>query len=51
MSELGSGSYSVIYRAFDHENQTEVAIKMEKPERSRSILISEYACLLRLKGR
>lgn len=50
LDELGSGSFSVLYLADDHSRHKKVAIKMEKPEKPRSILLTEYQCLLRLNG-
>jgi predicted Ser/Thr protein kinase len=40
----------VIYAAFDKARDKKVAIKMEKPDKSRSVLVSEYQLLTKLKG-
>ena len=37
--ELGSGSFSTIYEAFDLKKNMKVAIKMEKPDKAKRILI------------
>jgi serine/threonine protein kinase len=42
IEELGSGAFSVLYVARDRESNKEVAIKMEKQDKSRSVLIAEY---------
>ena len=51
IEELGSGAFSVLYVARDRESNKEVAIKMEKQDKSRSVLIAEYQCLHHLKGK
>lgn len=57
--ELGSGSFSnwfsvisigVIYRAYDGLLKKHVALKIEKSDKAKRILKSEYEFLLRLKG-
>ena len=50
LKELGAGSFSVIYAAFDVARDKKIAIKMEKPDKSRSVLVSEYQLLTKLKG-
>lgn len=40
----------MIYAAFDKARDKKVAIKMEKPDKSRSVLVSEYQLLTKLKG-
>jgi serine/threonine protein kinase len=42
IQELGSGSFSVIYQAIDYQRSKEVALKMEKPDKARRILVAEY---------
>jgi serine/threonine protein kinase len=48
--ELGSGSFSTIYEAFDMKKNMKVAIKMEKPDKAKRILIQEYQFLKKLTG-
>ena len=50
VQELGSGSFSVIYQAIDYTRNREVAIKMEKQDKARRILIAEYQYLIKLRG-
>ena len=42
LQELGQGSFSVIYQAIDYARNKEVAIKMEKADKARRILVAEY---------
>jgi predicted Ser/Thr protein kinase len=46
--ELGSGSFSTIYQAFDYKRSKHVAIKMEKPDKAKRILQQEYQFLKKL---
>lgn len=50
IGELGSGSFSVIYEVEDFARGTRAAIKMEKPDKARSILVSEYELMTRVNG-
>ena len=50
LGELGSGSFSVTYHASDLEQGIDVAIKMEKQDKARKILKSEYEFLRKLQG-
>lgn len=47
---LGAGAYSVTYEAIDHELGRHVAIKMERNDKPRSILVNEFDFLKRIKG-
>lgn len=50
IGELGSGSFSVIYEVDDYARGTRAAIKMEKPDKARAILVSEYELMCRVNG-
>lgn len=41
----------VIYHAIDHKHNCEVALKMEKADKAKKILIGEYDFLKKLKGK
>lgn len=43
---LGRGSFSTIYSAIDLSNNQKVALKVEKPDKSKRILIFEYETLI-----
>ena len=40
----------MIYQAIDYARNREVAIKMEKADKARRILVAEYQYLIKLKG-
>lgn len=40
----------MLYLANDFSRDQKVAIKMEKPDKSRSILVAEYQFLVKLRG-
>jgi len=48
MRQLGQGSFSTIYSAVDLNNNNKVALKVEKPDKSKRILIFEYDTLQQL---
>lgn len=48
--KLGQGTFSFIYQAFDNFLQKDVALKVEKKDKNKSILIFEYNVLQSLKG-
>lgn len=50
VQELGQGSFSIIYQAIDYARNKEVAIKMEKADKARRILVAEYQYLIKLRG-
>ena len=50
ISELGAGSFSVTYQATDRLRNVEVAIKVEKQDKARKILRSEYEFLCKMTG-
>ena len=47
---LGQGSFSTIYSAIDLKTQQKVALKVEKADKSKRILIFEYDTLQQLQG-
>jgi predicted Ser/Thr protein kinase len=47
---LGQGSFSIIYSALDLKNNQKVVLKVEKPDKSKRILIFEYDTLQQLQG-
>ena len=48
--KLGQGTFSFIYQAFDSTLNKDVALKVEKKDKNKSILLFEYNVLLALKG-
>jgi serine/threonine protein kinase len=50
VKKLGQGTFSFIYEAFDKKLQKNVALKIEKKDKNKSILIFEYNVLNVLKG-
>lgn len=48
--KLGQGTFSFIYQAFDHNSRKDVALKVEKKDKNKSILIFEFNVLINLKG-
>jgi serine/threonine protein kinase len=45
---LGKGSFSTIYSALDFKSNSKVALKVEKSDKSKRILIFEYEALMQL---
>ncbi|CDW80327.1 serine threonine protein kinase [Stylonychia lemnae] len=50
ISELGQGSFSRIFKAYDRDMNLEVALKMEKEDKAKRILQTEYQYLKKLQG-
>jgi serine/threonine protein kinase len=48
--QLGEGSFSKIYQAYDKLLKKEVALKVEKEDKHKNILKLEYEILLNLQG-
>jgi serine/threonine protein kinase len=48
--KLGQGTFSFIYEAFDTIMQRNVALKIEKKDKNKNILMFEYNVLNCLKG-
>ncbi len=48
--QLGQGSFSTIYSAYDHVRKEWVALKVEKADKSKKILMFEYQVLKNLQG-
>ena len=48
--KLGQGTFSFIYQAYDNTLEKDVALKVEKKDKNKSILIFEYNVLINLKG-
>lgn len=48
--KLGQGTFSLIYEAFDKVLNQDVAIKVEKKDKNKNILIFEFQVLNNLKG-
>lgn len=51
IKEIGSGSFSIIYHASDNHKSSDVALKMEKPDKAKKILIGEFEFLKKLLGK
>ena len=47
---MGQGTFSFIYQAYDNQLKKDVALKVEKKDKNKSILIFEYNVLINLKG-
>jgi serine/threonine protein kinase len=47
---LGQGSFSTIYSAIDLKSNQKIVLKVEKPDKSKRILIFEYDSLQQLQG-
>jgi len=47
---LGEGSFSNLYAAFDNLIKETVALKVEKSDKSKKVLKSEYQILKNLQG-
>ena len=43
--KLGQGTFSIIYEAFDRNQNRNVAIKVEKKDKQKTILLFEYHVL------
>ena len=50
LKQLGQGSFSTIYSAYDSKRKEKVALKVEKPDKSKRILMFEYDTVLQLQG-
>lgn len=50
VKELGQGSFSIIYQAYDLKEKRDVALKQEKSDKARRILHNEYAFLVKLQS-
>jgi len=48
--KLGQGTFSYIYEALDRHLNKNVALKVEKKDKSKTILMFEYNVLINLKG-
>jgi serine/threonine protein kinase len=48
--QLGEGSFSKIYQAYDKHLKREVALKVEKEDKHKKILKFEYEILRNLQG-
>jgi len=48
--KLGQGTFSFIYQAYDQVLKKDVALKVEKKDKNKSILVFEYNVLVSLKG-
>jgi len=48
--QLGQGSFSTIYSAYDNVRKEWVALKVEKADKSKKILMFEYQVLRNLQG-
>ena len=46
---LGEGSFSILYEAIDYKYRSYVALKVEKEDKSKQILKSEYKILSKLQ--
>lgn len=47
---VGEGSFSKIFLAYDHKLQMKVALKIEKEDKNKNILLNEYEILNRIQG-
>ena len=49
-NKLGQGTFSIIYEAFDRTSNRNVALKIEKKDKQKTILLFEYHVLQSLAG-
>jgi len=49
-NKLGQGTFSIIYEAFDRQQNMNVALKIEKKDKQKTILLFEYHVLQSLVG-
>lgn len=50
-NKLGQGTFSIIYEAFDRQQNMNVALKIEKKDKQKTILLFEYHVLQSLVGK